>query len=361
MAQHWNADLQRWLDAGLIETGQAERIRHFEEARQPGGLRWPVLLALAFGGLMLGAGVLLFVSAHWDELSPAQRYALVLSMVAVFHVAGAFASDRWPDLAVSLHAVGTLSLGAGIAISGQIFNMAEHWPAAILMWAAGAAIAWGLLRHWTQALLTALLVPAWLGGEWVVAYPRLTLLPAGLLVLAFTYLSAASPRRTPERIALAWAGGLALLPLALCTVVAAVEYREKPAEWPLLIAFSTGAVLLAVWLRRKESWTNALAALWTLVFTVFCWQRAELAAYVWAAAGSAGTVAWGLRDSRTERVNLGVAAFAITVLVFYFSSVMDKLGRSASLIALGLLFLGGGWLLERTRRRLVVRAKGGGQ
>jgi hypothetical protein len=46
------------------------------------------------------------------------------------------------------------------------------------------------------------------------------------------------------------------------------------------------------------------------------------------------------------------------VLVFYFSQVMDKLGRSASLIGLGALFLALGWGLERTRRRLVARVKG---
>ncbi len=40
-------------------------------------------------------------------------------------------------------------------------------------------------------------------------------------------------------------------------------------------------------------------------------------------------------------INLGSAGFAATVLWFYFSSVMDKLGRSFSLIALGLLFLAG--------------------
>jgi uncharacterized membrane protein len=75
--------------------------------------------------------------------------------------------------------------------------------------------------------------------------------------------------------------------------------------------------------------------------------------YVWCAIGSIGLACWGVRESRTERINLATAGFAITVLVFYFSSVMDKLGRSASLIVLGLLFLGGGWLLERTRRRLI--------
>ena len=51
-------------------------------------------------------------------------------------------------------------------------------------------------------------------------------------------------------------------------------------------------------------------------------------------------------------------AFGITVLAFYFSTVMDKLGRSASLIGFGLLFLAGGWALERARRRLVRVARG---
>ena len=75
------------------------------------------------------------------------------------------------------------------------------------------------------------------------------------------------------------------------------------------------------------------------------------------AAGSIGLVAWGLNEARRERINLGVAGFALTILAFYFSTVMDKLGRSASLIGLGLLFLLGGWLLEKTRRSLVAETQ----
>ena len=59
--------------------------------------------------------------------------------------------------------------------------------------------------------------------------------------------------------------------------------------------------------------------------------------------------------SRKERINLGTAGFALTILIFYFSSVMDKLGRATSLIGLGVLFLVGGWIFERTRRRLVAQ------
>ena len=74
-------------------------------------------------------------------------------------------------------------------------------------------------------------------------------------------------------------------------------------------------------------------------------------------------VGWGLLERRSERINLGVAGFALTVIIFYFSDVMDKLGRSASLIGLGVLFLFlflfGGWALERARRQLVARVAGG--
>jgi len=70
-----------------------------------------------------------------------------------------------------------------------------------------------------------------------------------------------------------------------------------------------------------------------------------------------GLVIWGLQETRRERINLGVAGFAITIIVFYFSTVMDKLGRSASLIGFGIPFLVGGWQLEKLRRKLVARTR----
>jgi uncharacterized membrane protein len=76
-------------------------------------------------------------------------------------------------------------------------------------------------------------------------------------------------------------------------------------------------------------------------------------------AASVGLVWWGLRDARRLRVNLGVLGFALTVLSFYFSSVFDKLDRSLGLIGLGVLFIGGGWWLERARRLLLDRMRGG--
>jgi uncharacterized membrane protein len=127
----------------------------------PKQLRWPILIAVAFGAIMLAAGVLLFVSAHWDELSPAGRFSLVLFLVSIFHVAGALVSNRLPPLATALHGVGTIACGAGIFLAAQIFNLQEHWPGGIMLWVLGAWIGWGLRRDWVQAGLVAVLTPAW--------------------------------------------------------------------------------------------------------------------------------------------------------------------------------------------------------
>lgn len=62
-----------------------------------------------------------------------------------------------------------------------------------------------------------------------------------------------------------------------------------------------------------------------------------------------------MRQGSKVLVNLGMVWFAIAVGWFYFSDLFDKMGRSLGLIGLGILFLAGGWALEKTRRGLMAR------
>ncbi len=350
MPARWGRYLERWASAGLIEPAAAERIRAYEaEQEKAQGLRWPVLLAISLGGLLLGAGLLLFVAAHWDTLSPAERFALVLLLVALFHIAGALMTERFSPLSSTLHAVGTAAL---------------------------------LLRDWPQAALVAVLTPLWLSGEWLEATRgwsgRDKILAEGLLLLAISYLTAPLPEKeTPIRTPLVWIGGLALIPL---TVAVVIESSILSASyWPPLpgsyrVLGWIGALVLplglAWWLRGNAAWMNLIAALWVVALgstslrsepgeslLPYAWR--ELGPYGMCALGASGLIAWGLQEARKEQINLGIAGFALTVIAFYFSTVMDKLGRAASLIGLGVLFLLGGWLLEKTRRRLVARLEKG--
>jgi uncharacterized membrane protein len=357
------SSLQRWTEADLLSFEQATRIREFETERSPRrGARAPILLGLALGSVMLAAGVLLFVAAHWTDLSPAQRMTLLVALVGGAHVAGAVCGSRFPSLGVTLHGVGTAALGGAIFLAGQTFNMQEHWPAGVLMWAIGAVAGWWMLRSWPQLAFSALLVPFWLIGEWTEAVPKnadaFPVVAAFCALLAICYLS------VPDRM-FVWIGGLALIPSVLTLVL--WNWRgttRDEVSGPLDVFGWLCALLLPVAFaaiyRRRRAWMNGVAAVWVFGLSALTWHNVPIWIFVCCAIGSAGMIAWGIAEFRSERINLGMAGFALTILFFYFSSVMDKLGRSTSLIVLGILFLAGAWYWEKLRRKLVARTQSGG-
>lgn len=388
MARSWQSQLERWRQAGLIEPATADAIRAWEQAQPPPTrLRIPVLVAIALGGVLVAAGLLLFVSTHWEALGPAQRFGLLLALVVGLHGGGAAVEERFPPLAVALHGVGTVTLGAGLFLAAQIFHLEAHWPLGLLLWAIGAGLGWGLLRQWPQLALLALVLPAWLGSEWAVAvegatagWPRssgdptvLAVPAAGLLLTCLCYLGAplgSGPTSPPRRVLL-WIGGLGLLPAALFWLVASLSRgpwalgSPSATALPLPLAvggwgIALGGPLLLGWLLRGARIVPLGVAIgWLLVgLATGGGERFEpdLVTYIWWAVGGLLLLAWGVAEGRSERINVGLALIALDLLAFYVSQVMDALGRSASLIGLGVVFLGGGWGLEVLRRRLVARA-----
>lgn len=104
--------LVRWQDAGLLDANAIAAIRAYEvEHTKPRAHQWQVLLALIFGGILLGAGVLLFVAAHWDVVSPGIRLLMVLATLVFFHSCGWLAHEKFAGLATAMHAVGTVAAG----------------------------------------------------------------------------------------------------------------------------------------------------------------------------------------------------------------------------------------------------------
>jgi hypothetical protein len=222
-----------------------------------------------------------------------------------------------------------------------------------------------ILGDWPQLAIAAILVPWWLLGEWTEAVSGDRIVATSVLMIAITYLSVRTAKRDPVRVALGWMGGIALLPAALIAAVERHLWSRPHNLQPGIAAIGwLGAIVLplafAYAFRRGAVWMNAVAAGWVMGLSAINELRLETPLYAWCLLGSIGLIAWGIYEYRAERINLGMAGFAITLIFFFFSSVMDKLGRSASLIMLGVLFVAGGWQWEKLRRRLVSQVRVGG-
>jgi uncharacterized membrane protein len=306
-----------------------------------------------------------------------------MAMVAVFHVGGAWARASYRGLSTALHAVGTVTVGAAIALVGQIFNIQDHWPAAILMWAVAAAVAWMLLRDEAQQTLTLLLFPQWILAELDFYSQGHTgqdvYLGRLLIVWAVLYLTAfvGSKHRITQ--------GILFAVSAIAGIVGTVFVLEGWRSWTATPAFLPLHVRVWGWVgiaalpllfslvKRRESLAPVAAAVafgialpWCMRMTTmhndfgnyhntYTYAEPNLAAHAVVAAMAVFITWWGVRLASKGLVNLGMVWFAGAVGWFYFSDIFDKVGRSLGLIGLGVLFLAGGWALEMTRRRLMTR------
>ncbi|MGA8089601.1 MAG: DUF2157 domain-containing protein [Terracidiphilus sp.] len=385
--------LKRWQSAGVLDAEAAARIRAWESAQAPTanpiapdvrkkaqaeGMAWQGRVALILGGILLASGVILFVSAHWDQLGRGMRYLLVLGMVTIFHLGGAFTREKYKALSTTLHAVGTIATGAAIALVGQIFNIQEHWPAAVLMWAIAALLGWILLRDQAQQTLTLLLFPAWLICEWsyaaenhigVEAYVGRFLFVWAILYLTFFI---GTERRVLRGILFTGSAIAAVTSVFLLLDGWHSWYGMQPYPpfhtrfwgWVDIAAIP---ILISVFRLRKSA-IPVLAAIAFVIALPWCnrifvqhyasssWTRTEpnFAAHALVAAFCVFLIWWGVREASRGLVNLGTVFFGATVAWFYFSDLFDKMDRSLALIGLGVLFLAGGWALEKTRRRLLA-------
>ena len=370
--------LRRWLQAELIDADVVEAIQRWEDSQLNQSkhssvrhLTVPIRLTILLGSLLLAAGLLLFVSAHWDQMPPLWRVSLLLFIVIALHAGGAWFSERFQLMALGLHAVGTMAFGAGVFLCAQIFHLDVLWSFrwGLLLWTFGAAAGWMLLRQWPQLALLSLLLPGWISAlimfevdrfsssepDWVVVP-----IAAGALLTALTYFTA--PDRTPltpARSVLMWMGGLALVPAAVTWAVVATGLDLPALGQPLWlsllvwVAMLGGPVILGWWLRPHRFWPLALAAIWMILDLVIQVQGFSVLSFAWWGVGSVGLMLWGSTEARAERVNIGIVLLATTLIGFYFTEVIGRFDRSLSLLGLGLFFLVGGWGLNRLRQALL--------
>jgi uncharacterized membrane protein len=378
--------LNRWKSAGVLEGDAAERIRAWESGqKRPSGLHWQGAVALILGGFLLATGVILFVSAHWDDISPGTRFALLIALVAIFHLAALAVRSHSGGLSTTLHAVGTVIAGLAVMFVGQAFGMNLPWHRTLQLWMLCALAGWVLLRDEAHETFTLLLIPAWIVSEFqfhaeghsgVQFYMGRILLVWSILLLTALLGSARKAMQGIVFAACALAVPVAVEMMvngwnAVTPDLPPLPFGTRLWGW---IAIGVLPVLLSLFsIRRSTLPVSAAVAVGILLpaslhrwiahmdpgNTAASFTRGDATpgTYLLVAAFALFAVWWGLRMASQVLVNLGIVWFALVVTWFYFSSVFGKLGRSFGLVGLGVLFLAGGWALEIARRRLLDSMK----
>lgn len=151
--------LPQWIDKAIINEEQAAALRTLYPAGDSVGLGR--LLITGIGAIMIGLGVILIFAYNWAEMGKFSKLAVIFSALIGAHLAALYSQQRSHVASESLFALGTMLMGSGIFLTGQIYHLDSHYPNAIFVWSLGAlALAW-TLPSLTQAFMAVTLIILW--------------------------------------------------------------------------------------------------------------------------------------------------------------------------------------------------------
>ena len=251
-------ETRRWVDEGLVEPFQAERIlnRYGTSLNDTGPSALGLLTGLA--GLFAGLALLLLVSANWEQLPRLARFAGLVTLTAVLNGWGVLRLAR-AGSGGGLLFLGGFAYGASIMLTGQMYHLGEHFPNGLLLWTLGLVPLTLLSGGRLLALQGLAVAVAWMLLEYRFAAPWLMPL---FLAVAFWV----AWRRRVAGLAVAALAATAVWLNLMLAWVYATDFGPQAQEG--MISFNLGLLVLAGALAARPAWWSAGAGNWMPRLTV---------------------------------------------------------------------------------------------
>ena len=158
-----------WRTEGIINDSQHDQLaqRYQFNALDTSSRNLFVTVLIGLGCILIGLGIITFVASNWQELSKSFKVLLLLSLFVSVNATGFYiwrksrkSSQR---LGNGLLLLGTLILGANIALMGQIYHVDNTFYELMFAWGIGVLVMAYSLRLTSLSLLAILLI--WI-GQW---------------------------------------------------------------------------------------------------------------------------------------------------------------------------------------------------
>lgn len=383
-----HADIQKLHEAGLITDEQRQNIITHYGLKEEGG-KFLAILSMV-GGVLVTAGIILLISANWNEIPRGVKIAAGVVLMLGAHGTGWWLRETRGDYrktGEALHCVGAGLFLGNIALIGQIYHLVSRPPNAILLWWAGIAVLPLILRSKALHVLALLASGLWFGLEVnehdsiLACYDENQILLYALLGLI--YLGAGYVLRrsrfaefsgVTERLGLLV---FLLFAYPLTWGVFGRHHEVGVAEWlfPTMCALAlAGCVFGASTLKnltRQWRWTWALALAGAV---------ALLAGQMYFAPGRHWDYGWydfgyhwiaavglfvfcllqiqvGIQERVASMVNLGIAFIALDIIATYIRLIGSMARTGVMFLISGVFLILFGIYLEKKRRRLMARIK----
>ena len=390
-----HTDIQKIRDAGLITAEQRQRIIEHFKLKEDGDSRFLAIVSM-IGAVLITAGIILLISAHWNEIPRGVKIAGGIALMLGAHAGGWWLREvqgKYRKTGEALHLVGSGLFLANIALLGQIYHIVSRPPNAFLLWWIGiAALPW-LLRSKAQHILLLLAFGIWFGME---INERDSLIYCGnehqiLLysLLGLVYLGAGGLLR---RGAFAEFSGVSerLGLLAFLTFFYPLTWKDFLSGWDnpetsswlfpslgvaaLGLLAATAGTMSALGRQWRWTWFAALVGMVAFMATVWfgCWQLGHEAGsryFYWGESWNylAGTLALfvfcllqiqvGLQLRSPFFVNLGIAFIALDIIAAYLGLFGSMARTGMMFLVSGVFLIVFGVYLERKRRKLMKQIR----
>ncbi len=249
-------ELERWINDGIIDRSQADRISAIYPEETP-PRNWGPLIFSVIGAIIFGLGVILLFAYNWDKIHKFAKLALVFSALLGAHGAGYYFRGRGASrvyLSEAFFALGTMFFGSGIWLVAQIYNIDEHYPNAFILWGVGALLLAWSLPSLVQGVMASILLVLWCSFENFGFDSRTNVAP---LLILFGILPLAWKMRS--RILLAVA-----VPTFILALLFNCHYFFERVAPALFISVAALLIAVSIIVRRKKLFPESSA-----VFSVY--------------------------------------------------------------------------------------------
>jgi len=156
-----------WVSEGIITEEARQKIlgryggEYLERVKVSRQGRLTQII-VTLGAILIGAGVLLFISANWDTIPKGFKLLIIFSSIAVAYGAGLWLeSIQFERTGRSLIFLGSILYGAGIALIAQIYNIEAGNGTIFLLWGVGVILPGLALASELLLSFSAVLFIAW--------------------------------------------------------------------------------------------------------------------------------------------------------------------------------------------------------